>query len=99
MPNDALRAIAQTLPNAADDPDAALFRALRALVEADDAHGRASRLTDEILAEGEGREVTAADEAALTAASAAYEAALDAVLGIEPRTLAGLRALLRALAV
>jgi len=51
-------------------------------------------LTDEVLAEEEGREVTEADEAAHNAAEEAERDAFYEAIGMAPVTVAGMRALL-----
>lgn len=51
-----------------------------------------SNLTDEVVAEHEGRAITPADEAEFEAASAANEYALEALLATPPATKAGARA-------
>jgi hypothetical protein len=52
----------------------------------------ASTLTDEVVAEQEGRAITLADEAEFDAASAANDSALEALLATPPATKAGARA-------
>jgi hypothetical protein len=53
---------------------------------------------DEVAAEREGREITTSDKAALNAASQAYKDALDTLIALSPRTAAGLRTILKAMA-
>jgi len=86
-------------PDAAvSHPDAAIFEADRALAEVDVEVGRAATRCDEVAAKREGREITAADKAALDAAGQAYEAALDALIALSPQTVAGLHRILKAMA-
>jgi hypothetical protein len=54
----------------------------------------ASNLTDEVMAEREGRAITPADEAEFERAEAAYDSALDELLATPPTTKAGARAAL-----
>ena len=76
----------------------AIFEADRILAEVDVEVGRAAIRCDEVVAEREGREITAPDKAALDVASRAYEDALDALIALTPQTVAGLRRILKAMA-
>jgi hypothetical protein len=54
----------------------------------------ASNLTDEVMAEREGRAITPVNEAEFDAAEAAYDSALDALAATPPTTKGGARAAL-----
>ena len=80
------------------DPDAHIFSIVRAIAAANEAVARASARTDEVAAREEGRVVEQVDRDALDSANHSYAAAIEALSGCIPCTLAGVRAALAALA-